>query len=94
MADAAAKRRRKQQGMPRQLAIRRRVFNHPRSGGARGYSVAYRQRELALVALGVQPAASESSIRRWNMRLQPLTMTGNKKLGKNERSGYAPIGDV
>ena len=80
--DATARRRWKQQGRPRQLAIGRGVFNHPRNGGSRGYSVDYRQRELTLFAQGVQPAVSQSSIRRWNMRLEPFAMTGNKSMSK------------
>ena len=58
MADAAAKRLRKQQGMPREVAIRRRLDSHPSSGGSRGYSVEFRQREMELVDQGIEPAAA------------------------------------
>ena len=82
MADAAAKRLRKQQGMPREVAIRRRLDSHPSSGGSRGYSVEFRQREMELVDQGIKPAASWASIYRWKIRLQPHVMTGNRGQSK------------
>ena len=71
MADAGAKRLRRQQGKPRRAAIRRRVDSHSSNGGSRGYSVEHRQRELELVDQGIEPAASWASIYRWRDRLQP-----------------------
>lgn len=67
-------------GLTRELEETRARIPDPSRGGTRGYPIAQRAREIDRVIAGEQPAfASMRSINRWNHRLEPYRMTGNKQ---------------
>lgn len=66
-------------GLGRELAVQRSSNPVPSRGGSRGYDIHYRQNQLALHAIGLPTEASLSSISRWNRRLEPYRMTGNRE---------------
>ena len=70
---------RRKAGLPRSLRLTRTAKSHPRVGGARGYSVPMRESELWLYNHGFPTVSSVSSLRRWDLRLHPFIMTGNKE---------------
>ena len=69
MEEEGRKRLRKQQGMPREVAVRRKVPPEPRLGGSRGYDHYLRRQDIALQDQGLQTTASARSVRRWRVRL-------------------------
>lgn len=77
-ADTRARARRNV-GAPRELGQTRARLPHPSRGGSRGYPVWFRQQQLALHAQGLPTTASGASINRWQTRLEPHRMTGNKQ---------------
>ena len=70
---------RRKAGLPRSLRLTRTAKSHPRVGGARGYSVPMRESELWLYNHGFPTVSSVSSLRRWDLRLHPFIMIGNKE---------------
>ena len=78
---------RSQRGLPRELEIdRTENYSHPRRGGTRGYPLWQRIRALqTLVLTNSYELAAESigcspvSVRRWEERLIPFRMNGNKE---------------
>ena len=70
---------RRKAGLPRSLRLTRTAKSHHRVGGARGYSVPMRESELWLYNHGFPTVSSVSSLRRWDLRLHPFIMTGNKE---------------
>ena len=75
--DAAAARA--AMGFSRELQQQRTANPDPSRGGARGYDVHDRQWQLTQHAAGNPVKASLSSLRRWQQRLHPYRMTGNKE---------------
>ena len=73
-ADARAK-----LGLTRELETTRAVLPDPSRGGTRGYPVHDRIYQLMRAAQGQDFRASASSIWRWQQRLLPFRMTGNKQ---------------
>ena len=71
-------RERRKAGLFRRLGITRTPKPHPRIGGARGYSLEMRESELWSYDHGLPLVASRRSIQRWNRRLHPYLITGNK----------------
>ena len=69
---------RRRAGLFRRLGIMRTPKPHPRVGGARGYPVEMRESEIWSYDHGLPVVASRRSIQRWNMRLHPYLMTGNR----------------
>ena len=70
---------RRKAGLYRRLGITRTPKPHPRIGGSRGYTVEMRQSEMWSHNLGLPIVASRRSIQRWNQRLHPFLMTGNRE---------------
>ena len=66
------------QGWHRTLSVPRVALPHPRHGGTRGYALAMRQSEITSFQLDFPTVASRRSIYRWQNRLHPFTMNGNK----------------
>jgi hypothetical protein len=66
-------------GLTRELERTRAVLPDPSRGGPRGYPVHDRIYQLTRAALGQETRASAASIWRWQQRLQPFRMTGNKQ---------------
>ena len=83
-ADARAKARSHLQ-LARELETDRRSLPHPSVGGSRGYPVWFRMAELERHAAGEETTASKESLYRWNARLIPYRMTGNR--GKTDLIG-------
>ena len=75
----AEERLRRRAGLYRRLGITRTPKSHPRLGGSRGYSLEMRQSEIWSNDHGMPTVASDRSIRRWNQRLHPYLMTGNRE---------------
>ena len=69
---------RRRAGLFRRLGITRTPKPHPRMGGTRGYPVEMRESELWSHGHGLPLVASRRSIQRWNRRLHPYLMTGNR----------------
>lgn len=81
-ADSRAKAR-ANLGLSRELEEERGILPDPSRGGARGYSLSQRVKELARIQAGDAPAfASMRSIYRWRQRLEPFRMTGHKQKTK------------
>jgi hypothetical protein len=64
-------------GLSRVLQVDRRV--DPSVGGSRGYPVWNRIEQLARRDAGEETVASKRSLERWDIRLLPYAMTGNKQ---------------
>ena len=79
-ADALAADRRKV-GLHRLTEVNRGVLIHPSVGGTRGYPVWHRTLDLNRAATGQNIDASPISHWRWNHRLLPYRMTGNRSNG-------------
>ena len=69
---------RRRAGLFRRLGITRTPKPHPRVGGTRGYPVEMRESELWSHDHGLPLVASRRSVQRWNRRLHPYLMTGNR----------------
>ena len=69
---------RRMAGLPRTLQLTRTPRPHPRIGGTRGYPVPMRESELWSFQHGYPLVASRRSLQRWNRRLHPFIMTGNR----------------
>ena len=72
-------RERRRAGLFRRLGITRTPKPHPRIGGSRGYTLEMRESEIWSSEHGYPLVASRRSIQRWQRRLQPFIMTGNKE---------------
>ena len=66
-------------GLTRELQAVRAVLPDPSRGGSRGYTVDDRLYQLTRVANGEDVRASARSIGRWQQRVLPFQMTGNKQ---------------
>ena len=77
-ADVDAKAR-AELGFSRQLQQDRLLLPHPRWGGTRGYAVWFRIEELERRAQGLPTTACSRSLERWDVRLLPYRMAGNKE---------------
>ena len=69
---------RRRAGLFRRLGITRTPKPHPRVGGTRGYPVEMRESKLWSHDHGLPLVASRRSVQRWNRRLHPYLMTGNR----------------
>ena len=72
-------RARKRVGATRELEETRATLPHPSRGGTRGYPVWFRSLELLRHAQGLPIVSSVASVHRWQNRLEPFRMTGNKE---------------
>ena len=65
-------------GLDREEQVTRASLPHPSHGGSRGYPVWFRREQLQKRANGEETEVSEISVDRWERRLTPFKMTGNK----------------
>ena len=65
--------------LARELEKKRKSLSHPGGGGTRGYAVWFRQTKLEKKLAGQPTIASDASLRRWEKRIHPHRMTGNKQ---------------
>ena len=79
IADSVADDRRNV-GLHRKTEVDRAVLIHPSVGGTRGYPVWHRIADLHRAEQGMETDASRISHWRWNHRLLPYRMTGNRTL--------------
>ena len=79
-ADAIAEDRRKV-GLHCLIAVDQGLMTHPSVGGTRGYPVWHRLLDLDRAEQGLEIDASRSSHWRWNHRILPFRMTGNRSNG-------------
>ena len=67
------------QGLLRELGQQRAELPFPKRGGTRGYPTWLRVIEIQLRQLGLPTIACDRTIDRWEERLEPHRMTGNKE---------------
>ena len=72
-------RERRRAGLYRRLGITRAPKSHPGIGGTRGYAIEMRESEIWSSNHGFPCVASRRSIQRWQRRLHPYLMTGNRE---------------
>ena len=67
------------QGLSRELGQQRAELPFPKRGGTRGYPTWLRVIEIQYRQLGLPTIACDRTIDRWEERLEPHQMTGNKE---------------